>query len=142
MTDLEPDHSGDDTRWWLVLYQEKVADLRWTKERSTNVTYWAIILLGGIVALSTGPVQWPIWALWVLQVFSVVIVLFSIAWLKDLHAYATEARDWIQGPFLERCPFDVKLEPPPPTTGVSHLLAKSGAIAVALLLSSYAIWQP
>lgn len=142
MTHLEPDLDGDDTKWWLTLYQEKVADLRWTKERSTNVTYWAIILLGGIVALSTGPVQWPIWALWVLQVFSILIVMFSIGWLRDLFTYANKARDWIQGPFSARCPLDVNLEPPPPAAGLLHLLAKSGAITVALVLSSYAIWRP
>jgi hypothetical protein len=141
MTHAEPAPESEDSTWWLVIYQEKVADLRWTKERSTNVTYWAILLLGGLVALSTGPIQWPIWAIWILQVFSVAIVVFSIWWIKDLHDYAIDARAWIQGPFLDHCPFDVELEVPPPASGMLHIVAKSSAIAVALLLSSYAIWQ-
>lgn len=141
MTHLGSVPDGEDVAWWLAIYHEKLTDLRWTKERSTNVTYWAILLLGGIVALSTGPVRWPIWAVWVLQVFSFAIVVFSIWWLKDLHKYANEARAWVQGSFRERCPLDVELETPPPATGILHLLAKSSAIAVALLLSSYAIWQ-
>jgi hypothetical protein len=91
-SDAPPFADAEPAGWARSAYHEAEEDIRWAKTRASAVTYWTILLFGGIVSLvevsgrTTGPEH--------LMAVAAILVA-SWYWLVSLHVFAAKSRNFV-----------------------------------------------
>lgn len=78
--------------WRRTVFEQAVADIRWAKERETNVVQWALLLYAGLIALdrTLEPLAWVLVALASLEL---LVVLY---WIHKLNLFRWTTRKKIE----------------------------------------------
>lgn len=130
----DPLTDGD---WLLTSFQESLTDIRWAKERMTDVVHWAVLLLAALVAVSRTV---PGLGRGLFAVFAVLLASSALWWLVDLNSFARRSRNRVDR-ILVDAPDVVRPHRPRDKHHVIPLIVHGAIILTAGLLSICALLQ-
>jgi hypothetical protein len=116
-----------------ILYRAFIDELRFAKQQQWQISYYALLLLGGVLALARAlPSQKPVWCILILLLLGTSLFL-----ILHLQCYIRETRcrqNAMEGSFTAADRRIVAPPTQPPTTLIGRLKDQYEAVCVVLAL--------